>query len=365
MRRLAPPGVALALAAAGAPLAAQQVSFRLGGVRASYANAVSGSAAMATTRVTWDAPRFAGVLDGSYARFSSGWWAAQAGGSFYGIQLVGSNAGIGLRGDAEAGRISDGLWSGSVAAGPVGSVLAGPLVLSAGVTIGALRTIDSSASGTVAGSLRARADLGPWTFEGALEATHARTIGVADATVEVGYRAGPLGMSALVGGRTGDLGGKPWLQGRVDFGATSWATLEAQGGNYPRDISGFTGGSYLSFGVWLRPWGRASAGASGLGRLRRIASSNVTVESVAPGRERVTFVVPGAQEVAIAGEWNDWTPVALVRLDRERWEAIVALGKGAHRFSLLVDGGRWIVPEGVPSLPDSFGGAVGLLVVDR
>jgi hypothetical protein len=357
-------GAWLALATVASPLAAQQVSVRLGGVRASYANAVSGSAAMATTRVAWEAPRFVGVLDGSYARFSSGWWAAQAGGSFYGIRLVSPSAGVGLRGDAEAGRISDGVWSGSFAAGPVASMLAGPLVLSAGATVGALRRIDSTTSGTVAGSLRARADLGPWTVEGAFEATRARTIGLANATLEAAYRRGPIAMSAVLGGRTGDLGGKPWLQGRVAYRATSWATLEVQAGNYPRDISGFTGGSFLSVGIWLRPWGRAAGAAGGLGSLPGLTPGSVTIESVAPGRERVTFVVHGAQQVAIAGEWNDWTPVALVRVDRERWQANVALGRGAHRFSLLVDGGRWVVPPGVPTLPDSFGGTVGLLVVD-
>lgn len=354
----------LALALASAPVAAQQVSFRLGGVRANYANAVSGSAAMATTRVTWDAPRFLGALDGSYARFSSGWWAAQAGGSFYGIRVVGSSAGVGLRGDFEAGQISNGAWSGLFSTGPFASMLAGPLVLTAGVTVGALRTIDSSASGTVAGSLRARSELGPWTLEAALEATRTRRIGLADATFEAAYRTGPISLSALVGGRTGDLGGKPWLQGRADYRAASWATLEVQAGSYPRDVSGFTEGSFFSFGIWIRPWGHASGAAGGLGSLRGFASASVTVESVAPGRERVTFVVPGAQQVAIAGEWNDWTPVALVHLDGERWQANVALGKGAHRFSLLVDGGRWVVPRGVPTLPDSFGGTVGLLVVD-
>ena len=94
------------------------------------------------------------------------------------------------------------------------------------------------------------------------------------------------------------------------------------------------------------------------------AQRGVTIESAEPGRERVTFVVPGAEQVAIAGEWNDWTPVALTRLDGERWQANVTLGKGAHRFSLLLNGERWLVPSGVPSIPDSFGGTVGLLVVD-
>ena len=354
--------VAAALAVAASDATAQEVAVRLGGVRANYANAVSGSAGVATARLTWDAPRFVAALDGSYARFGAGWWATQANGSFYGIRLVGSRAGVGLRADGEMGEVSDGVWSGMLAVGPVGSLLVGTSVLSAGVAAGVVRRIDSLTSGTVSGSVRARRDAGPWTIEAGIEATHARGLDFTDATADAAYRLGPVSLRALVGGRTGNLGGKPWLQGLIGFKATPWATLEVQAGGYPRDLSGFTSGNFLSIGVWLRPAGRADTRMPGTygGPSRR----GVTIESTEPGRERVTFVVPGAEKVAIAGEWNDWTPVELVRLDGERWQANVALGKGAHRFSLLVNGDRWVVPSGVPSIPDSFGGTVGLLVVD-
>ena len=353
--------VFLALGASRA--SAQQLSVRLGAVRATYANAVSGSAGVGSARLTWDEPRFVAAIDASYARFGAGWWASQASGSFYGIRVVGSRAGIGLKADGEAGKVSDGVWSATAAIGPVGSVLVGDAVLSAGVAVGALRRIDSLSSGTVSGTLRARTDAGPWSFEGSLEATHARGIDFTDATADADYRVGPVDLSALAGARTGTLGGKPWLQGRLAYRAAPWMTLEAQAGSYPRDISGFTSGRFLSLGVRLRPGGRRTdtrlPGGYGRG-----AQRSVTIESAAPGRERVTFVVRGAERVAIAGEWNDWTPVALKRLDGEHWQANVALGKGAHRFSLLVDGERWLVPSGVPSIPDSFGGTVGLLVVD-
>ena len=362
MKRAVGAAVVGALTVVASSGAAQQVSVRLGGVRATYANAVSGSAGVATARLTWDASRFVAALDGSYARFASGWWATQANGSFYGIRLVGARTALGVRADAAAGKVSDGAWSGTLAVGPVASVLTGDAVLSAGVTVGALRRIDSLSSATIAGTVRARTDVGPWTLEGTLESTHARGMDFTDATAEVAYRVGPVSVSALAGGRTGSLGGKPWLQGQVDYRVAPWATVEAQAGSYPRDISGFTNGSFLSVGVWLRPWGRPAAPRPGVHRAP--AGRTVTIESAEPGRERVTFVVPNAQRVAIAGEWNEWTPVALVRVGGERWQTTVALGKGAHRFSLLVDGDRWVVPSGVPSIPDSFGGTVGLLVVD-
>jgi hypothetical protein len=360
VKRAAAPAVALALTfVAASPAAAQQVSMRLGGVHASYANAVSGSAGTVTGRLSWDAPRFVASLDGSYARFASGWWATQAYGDFYGIRLVGPRAGLGLKADGSLGKVSDGVWSGTVSVGPVGSLLVGDVVLSAAAGLGALRRIDSMTSATVSGDVRARADLGRWTVEASVEPTHARGIDFTDATAEVGWRVGPVLLSALAGARSGNLGGKPWLQGQAQWRFAPWASLDAQVGSYPRDITGFTSGNFVSVGIWLRPGGRRDTRLPPVygGGTRR----GVTIETTAPGKERVTFVVPGARRVAIAGEWNDWTPVELVRLDDERWQAEVALGKGAHRFSLVVDGDRWMVPPGVPSIPDSFGG---LLVVD-
>ncbi len=362
MTRAVVPVVLAALAVGASRAAAQQLSFRLGGVRASYANAVSGSAGVGTARLTWDAPRFVAALDGSYARFGSGWWATQVNGTFYGIRLVGSRASVGLKADGEMGKVSDGVWSGLLTVGPVGSLLVGNTVLSAGVAAGAVRRIDSMASAMVLGNLRARTDVGPWTVEAAIEATHARRFDYTDGTADVTWRGGPFTVSALVGARTGNLGGKPWLQARAGYRAAAWATLEAQLGSYPQDLSGFTSGKFLSIGVWLRPAVRTDTRLPG--SYARPRGSDVTIESTQAGRLRVTFVVPGAQRVAIAGEWNDWTPEALTRVDGERWQANVALGKGAHRFSLLVDGDRWVVPSGVPSIPDSFGGTVGLLVVD-
>jgi hypothetical protein len=41
----------------------------------------------------------------------------------------------------------------------------------------------------------------------------------------------------------------------------------------------------------------------------------------------------------------------------------VALPPGVYRFNLIVDGERWIVPEGVTAVDDGYGGKTCLLVV--
>ena len=357
---------AATLLVAAPPVAAQQLRFRLGGVHARYADTVSGSAGVFTTRLALDGRRATGTLDGSFTQFTTGAWAAQAAGSIFGIRLLSPSIGVGLRADGDGGYIQGGTWSAVGAAGPVVALVSGPWLYSAGLEAGAARRVDRLSNATVEGSLTVRRDAGPWSVQGGLVATKAGTTQIADGTLGVQFRAAALSLSALAGARSGNLGGRPWYQGRAAFSVTSWATLEAEAGSYPRDLSGFTDGAFVSVGVWLggglrRRLSSIAAGPS----LPASSERSVTVESVDAGHQRVTFLVPGASHVAIAGEWNDWTPVALEHVEGERWRANLALKHGAHRFSLVVDGHRWVVPPGVATLPDDMGGRVGLLVIDE
>ena len=352
------------LLVAAAALSAQQVRFRLGGVRARYADTVSGSAGVFTTRLNWDGRRSTGTLDGSFTQFTSGTWAAQAAGSLFGIRLLSPHLGLGLRLDGDAGYIEGGTWSALGSAGPVAAVVAGDWIVSAGGAVGAVRRVDGGSDGVVDGNLTVRRDIGRWSVQGGVAATRAGPVKFSDGTLGVQLRAARLTLSGLAGARSGDLGSRPWYQGRVTLRATSWATLEAEAGTYPRDLSGFTEGTFFGFGVWLGGGPRTIAQPRVPG-FDAAAPAGVAVEVVEEGHQRVTFLVPGAHNVAIAGEWNEWTPVALERVDDEHWRADLALSQGAHRFSLVVDGRRWMVPRGIATLPDDMGGTVGLLVVDR
>ncbi|HXY19084.1 MAG TPA: glycogen-binding domain-containing protein [Gemmatimonadales bacterium] len=349
---------------AAASLSAQQVRFRLGGVRARYADTVSGSAGVFSTRLSWDGRSSTGTLDGSFTQFTSGTWAAQAATSLFGIRLLSPHVGLGLRLDGDGGYIQGGTWSALGSAGPVAAVVAGDWIWSAGVAAGGVRRVDQESNLTLDGSLTVRRDVGRWSVQGGVAATRAGATRFADATLGVQLRAARLTLSSLAGARAGNLGGKPWYQGRATFRVLSWATLEAEAGTYPQDLSGFTDGAFLSFGVWLGGGLRTITQPRPPG-VDASAPSTVAVEVAESGHQRVTFHVPGAHNVAIAGEWNEWTPAALVRVDDEHWRADLALSQGAHRFSLVIDGSRWMVPRGIATLPDDMGGTVGLLVVDR
>lgn len=368
MSRRAAAGAILALLAAAAPLTAQQVRLRLGGIRARYADSVTGTGGVFTTRLSWDGPRVTGDLDGTFTQFTTRGWAAQGAGSVFGVKLLSSHVGVGVRADGDAGYLQGGDWSALGAAGPVAALVTGDWLYTAGITMGGVRRVDRLASVTFGASFALRRDVGPFAVQGGVTATRAGQNSFADASLAAQFRSPYLTLGVLAGARTGNLGGPPWYQGDLQLKVTTWATLEADAGSYPRDLSGFTSGAFISIGAWIRvgPERRtlASAATSALFRAKS-SSPGIGVESLGPGRQRLTFLVPGAHDVAIAGEWNDWIPVALQRVDGGHWRVDLALGQGAHRFSLVVDGHRWIVPPGVATLPDDMGGQVGLLVIDQ
>jgi hypothetical protein len=353
------------LVVVASPVGAQQVRIRIGGVHARYADTVSGSAGMLTSRFAWEGARATGTLDGTYTQFASGTWAAQAAGSIFGVRLLTPNIGLGLRAGGDGGYIQGGTWSAIGSVGPVLALVSGPWIYTAAVEAGAVRRVDQASNAVFEGSVIVRRVVGPWSVQGGIAATQAGATRFADATLGLQFRAAALTLSGLAGARAGNLGGRPWYQGRAAVGVTSWATLEAEAGSYPRDLSGFTEGAFVSVGVWLGGGVRRRATTVLSASFPAPGGSGVAVETVAAGHQRVTFLVPGARNVAIAGEWNDWTPVTLERLDGARWRADLALSQGVHRFSLVVDGRRWMVPQGIATLPDDMGGRVGILVVDR
>ncbi|OYV66509.1 MAG: hypothetical protein B7Z72_11220, partial [Gemmatimonadetes bacterium 21-71-4] len=272
MRTSPAAGAFLALVAAAPPLAAQQVRVRLGGVQAQYADAVRGAAGTLTTQFAWDQPRLRATLDASYSQFTSGPWALQSSGSLFGIRFVQPNVGLGIRVAGAGGYLKGGLWSGTGLAGPVAALVSGDWVYSSGLSAGAVRRIDRSALLTFAGNVQVRRDLGRWGLEADAALTRAGPWHYADASLGADFRVSAVTLGGVAGARSGNLGGRPWYQGRASVALARSATLEVAGGSYPRDLSGFIGGSFVSLGVWLR-LGRQSRLAATSEMARRLASA--------------------------------------------------------------------------------------------
>ena len=97
---------------------------------------------------------------------------------------------------------------------------------------------------------------------------------------------------------------------------------------------------------------------------RREVEPAATVADAAPVAinqvQTVQFVLraPGAQRVALVGDFNDWdgdkTP--LRRAAGGLWTVTVPLSAGRYTYTFVVDGERWMAdPAAPPAPPDDFG----------
>ena len=132
--------------------------------------------------------------------------------------------------------------------------------------------------------------------------------------------------------------------------------LQVAAGSYPSNrVTGTFGGSFASIGVSFR----------GLRRLDTEDDVVVVRGAAAPsiGVKRLAIRVADAQRVEIAGDWNNWTPVAATQAANGTWYSDVRLQPGEHLYAFRIDGKQWMVPEGVASVEDGFGGRSALVVV--
>ncbi len=75
---------------------------------------------------------------------------------------------------------------------------------------------------------------------------------------------------------------------------------------------------------------------------------------------RFVLFAPEAQQVALAGTFNQWDPAAtpLVRTGAPGvWATTLTLPVegGQHQYAFVVDGARWVVDPAAPAVDDGFG----------
>lgn len=87
----------------------------------------------------------------------------------------------------------------------------------------------------------------------------------------------------------------------------------------------------------------------------------IAATPLGPGRYLLRFDLPGARTVELKGDVTDWEVVRLRRVDRGAWETVLEKPAGTYHVNIRVDGGEWIVPDGLIAVPDRFGGTVGIL----
>lgn len=221
--------------------------------------------------------------------------------------------------------------------------------------------LGSVAGGGVAlGDARRSGYVGVREERGTIRSAGATGVAVVDRSVTASLQSGPVTIAGLAGTRRAP-------DERVAFGSVSatWSlrpgmALQAAAGRYPRNrLTGTLGGSYLSAGISLAARSGAATPASIVPAARGIPGAMPP----APGTTRLALRAPGASRVELAGDWNGWKPVAVLRATEGWWYTDLALPAGRYRYGFRVNGSRWTVPDGADAVDDGFGGRSAWLVV--
>ena len=356
-------------------------SLDLGGAALRYADTLSTGAANITPHVTASWPSAFLDAAGTYSQFTSGGWSTQ--GSLSASRFIPTNFGLLGEVGAFAGGSThnDGTRTGEF----IGNVRAHFPHLGSEFFfgLGAGRTWDgfegrNLLAGEIGASVGSRSTTALFTVSPTMVGD---SIKYADAQGSLSWTRDAVDLSGVLGFRVGDqlttLGGhaRAWGNVSVVYRMTPRFGFVAAGGSYPVDpTQGFPGGRFVSLSLRLtRGPGAALSPASEGGpelQARDVApeGSPVLTGFVAKreGAGALTLQVnaPGARSVEISGDFTNWTPLQLVRSETGWWAATLPIARGNYQMNVRVDGGRWVVPPGLLSMVDEFGGVVGLLVVD-
>ena len=355
----------------------------MGGAALRYADTLSTGAATITPHALIDWGSAFVDASGTYSRFTSGGWSTQ--GSLSASRFIPTNDGFFGEIGAFTGGSShnDGTRTGEVIAnGRVhfsrrnGEFFFG---VGGGRTWDAVdwRTVLLAEAGTSIGSeLRsALLTLSPTMVSDSIK--------YADAQASLSWkRTTRLDFGAVLGFRIGDqlttLGSsaRTWASISAVYRLTSRAAVVAGGGIYPVDLTqGFPGGRFLSLSLRLSG-GRQPAPLSNLpitgespppDSIPDVAPTvaEFVVQRSAADSVRLRVNAPMASVVEVSGDFTNWVPLGLERAkDEGWWSKTLLLRPGKYQMNLRLNGGQWIVPPGLLSMVDEFGGSVGLLVIE-
>lgn len=185
-----------------------------------------------------------------------------------------------------------------------------------------------------------------------------------DGELNARHRLGPVALRLTAGQRFGGetRGTRQWLFGEADIPVWRQFGIVLGGGVRPeRADLAQPGGRFVQLGVRMDiRSARKDPEPIPPPDARPAAPAVVPIE---PDVYLVRLHVPGARRVELKGDVTDWDVVALRRSaqDPDVWEATFHRPAGIYHVNIRVDGGEWAVPPGLVSVPDRFGGAVGVL----
>lgn len=155
-----------------------------------------------------------------------------------------------------------------------------------------------------------------------------------------------------------------WAAG-ANFWLNHRMALVASAGKYAVDpAQALPGGSYMTFGMRLAPVPFTASPARVARPIPR-RSRALSVFSESDSLRTFRFVGPRATVVELSGSFTDWRPVRMIEVAPGVWEVRVQASEGSHLLNVRVDGGEWMVPEGLAAIDDDFNGRVGRILITR
>jgi len=356
-----------------------QSTVDVGGLALRYADSLKATAVAITPHVATDWERGIAEASGTFSRFTNSNWSAQ--GQLSASLLTPASRGFltELGGFAGGSTRQDGTRTGEILGN--GRLHIMRSVAEAFIGAGAGRTWDGTVwrnliLGEAGGSVRyanseATLALSPILLDD--------TISYTDTQLSLSLTTDRLEFAALLGARFGDrvmnLGTSARSWGSLS--AVGWMTpsfaLAASAGSYPVDpTQGFPGGRFVSISLRLATGrnhlGRPSLGpqplletdAAGAGAIL----SGFVAERTSPGVVTLRVNSPRALAVEISGDFTNWEPVQLERSPNGWWSRAFPITPGKYQMNVRLDSGKWLVPAGLLTVLDEFGGTAGLLVVE-
>jgi hypothetical protein len=183
---------------------------------------------------------------------------------------------------------------------------------------------------------------------------HVQNVRVTDRTLTGALVSGPLTLVASAGRRQA-------VDETLNFGSASLEyefaqgfAVDLSGGRYASNrLTGAAGGNYVSAGL---SWSLGGHPSHALPAPRGVGAPP-------RGVTRLSIRAPDAEQVEIAGDWNDWQAVPAVRAENGVWYADLRIPPGQYRYAFRIDGHTWRVPEHAVAVDDGFGGKAAYVTV--
>lgn len=177
------------------------------------------------------------------------------------------------------------------------------------------------------------------------------------------WQRGRWAVETIAGLTIGEYAGPArWAQAVVRMQWSRRALVLASLGERPAASLAFDGSGQprTMLGVQIAPWSTREWEMSGALHPR---VTRWKTEPAGPGRAVLRVHAREARRVEIAGDFTDWRPLALLRLNGGWWGVMVQADPGPHRVQIRLDGGAWFAPPGLPRAEPGPAGEAATLIV--